>query len=328
MDRPLALVVNLGTPERPDADAVRSFLAEFLSDPDVVDYPGWFWQPILSGIILRRRPARVAELYRTIWSPEGSPLAVGTQRVADALAARLGAAAEVRVAYRYGRPALAAEIERGLVERDRAIYLVPLYAHRTSSATGTIMRLAARIAQERAAAGAPARVRRVLLAPDDPGFIAAQAARCEQAFAACGVRPEHLVVSFHGIPARYDRREKGRYQADCRRTHGALLARLAWDPARATLAYQSRFGPERWLGPATAATLEELPRRGVRSVAVVTPGFLTEGLETIEEIGGQGAESFRHAGGEAFVRVPAVSDQPEFVEALAARFERARAARA
>ena len=190
------------------------------------------------------------------------------------------------------------------------------------------MRLAARIALDSAAPGAPSRVRRALLAPDDAGFIEAQAARCEEAFTACGARPEHLVVSFHGIPARYDRREKGRYQADCRRTHDALLARLGWDPARATLAYQSRFGPERWLGPATAGTLVELPRRGVRSVAVVTPGFLTEGLETIEEIGGQGAESFRHAGGVAFVRVPAVSDHAAFVGALAARFERARAARA
>lgn len=328
MHRPLALVVNLGTPERPDADAVRGFLAEFLSDPDVVDYPGWFWRPLLFGIILRRRPARVAQLYRTIWSPEGSPLAAGTQRIAGALAARLGEAAEVRVAYRYGRPSLAAEIERGLAERDRAVYLVPLFAHRTSSATGTIMRLAARVASESAASGAPARVRRVLLAPDDPGFIEAQAARCEEAFAAGGVRPEHLVVSFHGIPARYDRREQGRYQADCRRTHDALLAQLAWDPARATLAYQSRFGPERWLGPPTAGTLAELPRSGVRSVAVVTPGFLTEGLETIEEIGGQGAEIFHHSGGEAFVRVPAVSDHAAFVGALAARFERALAARA
>jgi ferrochelatase len=328
MDRPLALVVNLGTPERPDADAVRRFLAEFLSDRDVVDYPAWFWQPILSGIVLRRRPARVAELYRTIWEPGGSPLATGTQRVADALAARLGDAAEVRVAYRYGRPSLAAEIERGLAERECEVYLVPLYAHRTSSATGTILRLAARIAQQSAAPAAPARVRRVLIAPDDSGFVEAQAARCEESFAAAGARPDHLVVSFHGIPVRYDRREQGRYQADCRRTHEALLARLGWDPARATLAYQSRFGPERWLGPATAGTLERLPRLGVRSVAVVTPGFLTEGLETIEEIGGQGAEIFRHAGGESFVRVPAVSAHPAFVGALAARFERARAARA
>ncbi|MCU0222512.1 MAG: ferrochelatase [Acidobacteria bacterium] len=328
MDRPLALVVNLGTPERPDADAVRRFLAEFLSDPDVVDYPRWFWQPLLRGVILRRRPARVAELYRMIWTPEGSPLAVETRRVAAALAARLGAAAEVRVAYRYGQPSLAAELERGLAEGEREVVLLPLYAHRTSSATGTILRLAAQQAAASAAPRAPERVRRALLAPDDPGLVEAQAARCEAAFAAAGGRPGHLLVSFHGIPERYDRREKGCYQADCRRTHAALLARLGWDPARATLAYQSRFGPERWLGPATAATLEALPRRGERGVAVVTPGFLTEGLETIEEIGGQGAELFRHAGGEQFVRVPAVSDHPALIEALAARFEQTRAARA
>ena len=328
MNRPLALIVNLGTPERPDADAVRAFLAEFLSDPDVVDYPWWFWQPVLRGIVLRRRPARVAALYRTIWEAGGSPLAVGTQRVADAFAAKLGDAAEVRIAYRYGRPSLAAELERGLAEGEREIYLVPLFAHRTSSATGTILRLAARIARENGAQGGPARVRRALVAPDAPGFIEAQAGRCEEAFAAAGVRPGHLVVSFHGIPVRYDRREQGRYQADCRLTTDALLARLGWDPAQATLAYQSRFGPERWLAPATAALLEELPRCGVRSVAVVTPGFLTEGLETIEEIGAQGAETFHHAGGENFVRVPTVTDHPAFVAALAERFERSRAARA
>ncbi len=328
MNRPLALVVNLGTPERPDADAVRAFLEEFLSDPDVVDFPRWFWQPVLRGIVLRRRPARVAELYRSIWEAGGSPLAVGTQRVADALAAQLGDAAEVRIAYRYGRPSLADELERALAEGEREIYLVPLFAHRTSSATGTILRLAAGIARENAARGGPARIRRALVAPDAPGFIEAQAARCEEAFAAAGARPGHLVVSFHGIPVRYDRREKGRYQADCRLTTDALLARLGWDPAQATLAYQSRFGPERWLAPATAALLAELPQRGVRSVAVVTPGFLTEGLETIEEIGAQGAETFHHAGGECFVRVPAVTDHPAFVDALVERFERSRAARA
>jgi ferrochelatase len=323
MDRPLALVVNLGTPERPDADAVRRFLAEFLSDPDVVDYPAWLWQPLLRGIILRRRPARVAELYRAIWTPEGSPLAVETNRVASALAARLGDAAEVRAVYRYGAPSLAEALESGLAETGREIVVIPLYAHRTSSATGTIMRLASGLAARREA---PERVRRALLEPDDPGFVAAQTARCEEAFAAAGVRPGHLVVSFHGIPARYDRRERGRYQADCRRTADALLMGLDWDPARATLAYQSRFGPERWLGPATATTLEDLPRRGERSVAVVTPGFLTEGLETIEEIGEQGGASFRRAGGETFVRVPTVSDHPAMIDALARRFARTRAA--
>ncbi len=185
------------------------------------------------------------------------------------------------------------------------------------------------MARENGARGGPARVRRSLVAPDAPGFIEAQAGALRGGVR-CGRRtpraPRRLVPRDPRAlrPAR--ERDATRPTAAC--TTDALLARLGWDPAQATLAYQSRFGPERWLAPATAALLEELPRRGVRSVAVVTPGFLTEGLETIEEIGAQGAETFHHAGGENFVRVPTVTDHPAFVAALAERFERSRAARA
>jgi len=325
MGDPLVIVVNLGTPARPEPDAVRAFLEEFLSDPDVVDFPRWLWRPILHGIVLRRRPARVARLYREIWQPGGSPLAIDTGEIARSLSVRLAGRAEVRCAYRYGSPSLAAELEGALAGDERNVYLVPLFAHRTSSATGTIFRLAAEIAAKSAH---PARARRVLLPPDDPGLIEAQAARCETAFAAGGGAPDHLVVSFHGIPERYDRREGGIYRADCEATTRALLERLEWDPERATLCFQSRFGPGRWLAPATATLLSELPSRGVRSAAAVTPGFLTEGLETIEEIGAQGKGIFLAAGGERFLRVPTVAAHPAFVRALELQFDRATEGRA
>ncbi|MCA9730079.1 MAG: ferrochelatase, partial [Candidatus Eisenbacteria bacterium] len=129
----------------------------------------------------------------------------------------------------------------------------------------------------------------------------------------------HLLFSYHGIPARYDRREGGLYQQDCQRTTQAVLDALAWPAELATLCYQSRFGPERWLGPATAQRLQQLPREGVRTLAVVTPGFLTEGLETVEEIGRLGRAQFLGAGGETFVRVPSVAAHPAFLDSLAVR---------
>jgi len=157
----------------------------------------------------------------------------------------------------------------------------------------------------------------VIPASDDPFYVEALAARCEETFTRNAFRPEHLVVSFHGIPVRFDRGERGGYSASCRATTRALLERLGWDPARATLSFQSRFGPEPWLKPATDQTLATLPARGVKSVAVICPGFLTEGLETLEEIGVRGRESFLEAGGEACALVGAVEDHPAMIRCLA-----------
>jgi ferrochelatase len=292
------LLVNLGTTRAPEPAAVREFLAEFLSDPDVVDYPGWLWRPILSRI-LRSRPEKVAELYRTIWTEEGSPLVSGTELIAAILASLVPGG--VSAAYRYGAPSL----------RERAaaaapVVLVPLFPQRTCSTTGSI---------ERAVEGlSGVEIRRI--APDDPGYVEAMADRFRETAGA--EMPEHLLVSFHGIPVRYDRRERGLYRADCERTFRALLKSIGWPEERATLAYQSRFGPEPWLKPATASVFSRLGRSGVKSLAVATPGFLTEGLETLEEIGIRGREAFLSAGGERFLRVPAVEAHPRFVASLAA----------
>ena len=313
MHRRLVIPINLGTPREPSAEAVRTFLAEFLSDPAVVDFPAWLWRPILHGIILKSRPRRVADLYREIWTVEGSPLEVGTRRIAARLGELLDPHTEVRWAYRYGRPSLASCLQEGRGFEGAEVVILPLYAQRTSSTTGTVVDEARAVANR---LGFADRLRVALLAPEDRGYVEANAACLLAALQGESWEPQHLLLSFHGIPARYDRREGEQYSRDCARTAEAIIKNLGWEPERATLCYQSKFGPERWLTPATADLLERLPAKGVRRLAVMTPGFLTEGLETIEEIGIRGRESFLAAGGTHFLRVPTTSDHPAILESL------------
>lgn len=291
------LLVNLGTTRAPEPDAVREFLAEFLSDPMVVDYPAWLWRPILSQI-LRSRSEKVAELYRAIWTEEGNPLERGTERIATALGRLLGC--EVRHAYRYGSPSLRERLG------PTRMTVVPLFPQRTGSTTGSI--------EYAIQSASGIEVRRI--APDDPGYIEAIADLFHRSVG--HEAPEHFVVSFHGIPLRYDRRESGMYRADCEMTFLALLKQIGWPWEKTTLSYQSRFGPEPWLRPSTASVIARLGSSGVRGIAVATPGFITEGLETLEEIGIRGRKTFLKAGGTRFIRVPAVEAHPRFVESLAA----------
>jgi ferrochelatase len=306
------ILVNLGTPSAPQAQAVRSFLADLLSDPRLVDYPRWLWLPILRTLILRTRPPRVAELYRAIWGPDGSPLDVGTRKLAAGLSATLGGGCRVAHAYRHGQPSVHATLAAAATT-DGAIVVVPLFPQRTGSTTGTIDDAVRGAARELALT---TRLTLAPVAPDDAGYVEALAERWRTATTPDGV--DHLVVSFHAIPTRVDRREKGLYRLHCEATFEALLEHLGWSRGDATICYQSRFGPEPWLQPTTSRVLRELPARGASRVAVFTPGFLTEGLETLEEIGVRGRATFLAAGGTAFVRVPAVEDHPAFVGSLAA----------
>ncbi len=307
------IVANLGTPAAPTAPAVRAFLEEFLSDPLVVDYPGWFWRPVLRTLVLRSRPERVAEAYASIWRPSGSPLEDDTRRIVAACAGRLRGRWEVVHAYRYGERSLERVAGERLAAGAPRLVVVSVFPQRTSSSSGSIVAEAARIARSR---GLADRLVVRELPPDAPGYVDALAARVRDAIGA--EPPEHLLVSYHGIPVRYDLAERGRYRADCRATTRALLARLGWPEAKATHAYQSRFGPEPWIGPGTAERIEALANSGVRSLAVVTPGFLTDGLETLEEIGIRGREAFEAAGGERYLAVPAVADHPRLVDDLVA----------
>ncbi len=314
MQNRCVVLLNLGTPSAPTPAAVRAFLEEFLLDPAVVDLPRWFWAPFLRRVILPRRAVRSAGLYRSIWSEQGAPLDVGTRRMTAALAARLGGGWTVVHAHRYGAPSLPAAFARAVASGCGRVVVAPLFPQRTRSTTGGMIAFAERCARE---VGLTGRMVAATPAPDAPGYISALAARVGEACAGAPRPPEHLLVSFHGTPTRCDRREGGLYRADCAATTRALLAAAGWPEAQATLAYQSRFGPEPWLAPATLDMLRELPRKGVKRVAVVTPGFLTEGLETLEEIGVRGRAAFLDAGGEDFERVRAVEDHPAMIEALA-----------
>jgi ferrochelatase len=292
---------------------VRAFLSEFLSDPAVVDIPRWIWGPILNTFVLRSRPARVAEQYESIWSPGGSPLRVATEQMTAAVREQAAGALTVSWAFRYGEPSLESEMQRLARDTDGPIRVVPLFPQRTDATTGTAFRRAREAA---VSAGVANRYQETLVAPADDGYIAALAARWKETLDASATPPEHLVISFHGIPARYDRRERQQYTRDCEETAAALLVTIDWPTDKATLAYQSKFGPEPWLTPATATVIEELARAGTRRVAVITPGFLTHGLETLEEIGIRAKESFLEAGGEELVLVGTVEDHPAMIDSL------------
>ncbi|HRN52242.1 MAG TPA: ferrochelatase [Gemmatimonadaceae bacterium] len=314
MPLPHLLLVNLGTPDAPTPESVRRFLDEFLSDPDVIDFPKWLWQPILQGIILRTRPKKVAHAYESIWTPDGSPLRTSTERIVARLRAESDGQFTVSAAYRYGEPSIASEKARLKAEGVAKIVVVPLFPQRTSSTTGTAFR---RAFESAVALQLDVPVIDRVIPATDPGYIQAQADRYFEAIADEPAPPDHIVISYHGIPECYDRNERRSYSSDCCHTTTSLLEAIRWPVEKSTLTFQSKFGPERWLTPATDAVLEALPARGVKSVAVITPGFVTDGLETIEEIGDRGRESFLEAGGERFIRVAAVDTHPAFIRSLA-----------
>lgn len=312
---------------------MRAFLDEFLSDPMVVDFPRLLWQPILRGIILRSRPRRVAHAYASIWTEDGAPLVAGTLRMVEALqqALRAGgtsgagrargdeaAATTVHAAYRYGPRNLEALIQKLQASEDRPeLTVVPLFPQRTGSSSGSIVEQARTLAAKK---GWASRLDIVEIPPDDPDYIGAVADRVtrSEAEAAREHGPfERLLVSFHGVPVRYDRNEGHQYTTDCRATVNALRAHLGWPSERLEMTFQSRFGPEKWLQPATADRIAALGRTGMKHLGVVTPGFLTDGLETLEEIAVLGARTFRESGGGVLTAVAAVDAHPAMTRALA-----------
>lgn len=315
-ERPHLLLVNLGTPEAPTPEFVRIFLQEFLSDPAVVDLPKWLWKPVLEKIILKRRPHRVAEAYQSIWSSEGSPLRVATERMVKAVRAKADDEFTVSSAYRYGQPSLPNEMRRLAAEGGGPVIVLPLYPHRTDATTATSFRHAQESAER---AGILDRFRQTLIAPDDEGFITALVDRWQDMLDAAVHEPEHMVISYHGIPKRYDRREKRQYTRDCAATSEAFIKATGWPTDRVTVAFQSKFGPEPWLTPATASVINALPKKGITRVGVITPGFMTDCLETLEEIGIRAHEEFIENGGMALYLARAVEDHPAMIDSLVRR---------
>ncbi len=290
------LLVNLGTPAAPTPAAVRAYLGEFLSDPRVVKLPRWLWLPILHGIVLRTRPARSAEKYAAIWSAEGSPLAFHTARQARLLESELGL--PVRHAMRYGTPTVASALE-SLGTSDVAIVpLYPQYAESTTESVADVL---------------PKGMRRVRDFHDHPAYIEALAANVRRHWTENG-RGAILVMSFHGLP----RRGGEGYQAQCLATGRLLAEALGLEAAHWKVTFQSRFGFAEWLQPYTEPTLVELARSGVGRVDVVCPGFVSDCLETLEEIGIGARRRFLEAGGREFYLVSCLNEAPQWIAALAA----------
>jgi len=313
--RTAVLVVNLGTPDEATAPALRRYLAEFLSDPRVVEIPRLLWLPILHGIILRTRPARSAAKYATVWSAEGSPLAVWTKRQAAALDAELAAAGHgllVRHAMRYGNPSVASVLDGLRAEGATRVLVLPMYPQYAAATTASVGDAVMQWAQQ---ARRQPDLRFIGEYHDDPGYIDALAERLSAHWTTNG-RGDKLVLSFHGVPER-SLTLGDPYHCQCHVTARLLAQRLQLAPEQLLVTFQSRFGKAKWLEPYTEPTLRALAAQGVKSVDVMCPGFVADCLETLEEIAQEAHEAFLEAGGERFAYVPCLNDQPRFIQALA-----------
>jgi len=302
------LLINLGTPDAPEARAVRRYLAEFLSDPRVIEIPAIAWKPILHGIVLRTRPRKSAEAYNQIWTNEGSPLRVIAHRQAEALRARLPGLS-VHYAMRYGNPGIGAAIEKMVGEGCMRILAAPLYpqycAATTATANDAVFAALARMRLQPALRTLPPYY-------DDPLYIDALADNLKRQLAKLDFQPERLLLSFHGMPVRT--LEQGDpYHCHCRKTGRLLGDALGRE---VDIAFQSKFGRAKWLEPATDATLGAYPGQGVRRIAIAAPGFSADCIETLEELGIRGRETFEHAGGERFALLDCLNDSPESIAML------------
>ncbi|MCC8966550.1 ferrochelatase [Bradyrhizobium sp. Pear76] len=302
------LLVNLGTPDTADAAGVRVYLKEFLSDPRVIEDQGLLWKLILNGIILRVRPARKARDYLKIWNTEKneSPLKTITRSQADKLAEAIADHDHVVVdwAMRYGNPSMKERIEALAAQGCGRLLVVPLYPQYSAATSATVCDEAFRVL---AAMRAQPILRVTPPYYDDPDYIEALAVSINEHLAALSFQPEVILASFHGMPKEYV--DKGDpYQAQCIATTNALRKRLGLDANRLILTFQSRFGNAEWLQPYADKTVEKLAKDGVRRMAVVTPGFSADCLETLEEIAQENAEIFRHNGGEQFAAIPCLND--------------------
>jgi protoporphyrin/coproporphyrin ferrochelatase len=300
------LLINLGTPDAPDPASVRRYLAEFLSDPRVVEIPRLIWQPILHGVILTTRPKKSAHAYQQVWMTEGSPLAVHTRGTAAALQRAMGQDAVVDWAMRYGNPSIASRLAAMKAQGCERILLAPLYPQYSAATTATALDAAfAAMAKMR---WQPA-VRSLPPYHDDPAYIEALRLSITQQIAALDFKPDALLASFHGMP------ERTLHLGDPYHCHAVKTVRLLREALSLPvhMSFQSRFGRAKWLEPETEATLTRLVKEGVRNIAVVTPGFSADCLETLEEIGLRAKEVFLAEGGEKFAFLPCLNASPEAI---------------
>ena len=308
------LLVNLGTPAAPTPVAVRRYLSQFLSDPRVIDYPRWLWLPILHGVILRLRPRKSAHAYQQIWTPQGSPLLLHTQALAQALHTRLQSDlhsdAQLALGMSYGEPSIASALSQLRQANVRKLLVLPLYPQYSSSTTAAVFDA---IARELNSWRWLPEMRFVNQYHDDTAYIAALAQSLLMHWQ--DHERNHLLLSFHGLPKRY-LLEGDPYHCQCLKTARLLAERLQLKDDDWSVSFQSRVGREQWLSPYTDQTLLRYAQQGRKRVTLMCPGFAVDCLETLEEIAIRNCHDFLSAGGEQFDYVPALNADAGHVAVL------------
>jgi ferrochelatase len=315
------LLVNLGTPDAATPAAVGRYLAEFLSDRRVVEIPHVLWAPILHGIVLRTRPSRSAKKYAMIWSPEGSPLLAHSLKQRTLLMGYLGQRmkdaglpsdfAQVELGMRYGNPSIAQAMGKLRAAGCERLLVVPLFPQYSASATGSALDAVLDVVQRmRRVPG----LRTIESFHDDSGYVKALARNVNDYWMKNG-RGERLVMSFHGVPRR-TLALGDPYHCHCQKTARLLATELGLGSESCAVAFQSRFGRAEWLKPYTQETLVSFAKKGVGRVDVVCPGFVSDCLETLEEIGIEGKAAFLKAGGRELHAIPCLNEHPSWIAAL------------
>ena len=305
------LLVNLGTPDAPTTPSVRTYLAEFLSDPRVIEIPPLAWKLILHGIILRVRPKKSAALYKSIWTDEGSPLLAISQRQLAAIQQALGSDVSVKLGMRYGNPSIASALREFREAGIRRTVVLPLYPQYAAPTTGSVFDAIAR--ELMTWRWVPA-LDFINGYADNPLYIDSLAQSIKEHIDAQGL-PQKILFSYHGMPKRnLDLGDP--YYCFCMKTTRLVAEKLGLDKDICLSTFQSRFGYAEWLQPYTDKTLEELPSKGIKNIAIVSPAFSADCLETLEELAEQNREIFLHHGGESYHYIPALNDRPDHINAL------------
>ncbi|MEJ6396571.1 ferrochelatase [Yoonia sp. 208BN28-4] len=313
------LLANLGTPDATDYWSMRRYLNEFLSDKRVVDYSAWLWQPLLQLVILTKRPFSSGAAYKSIWNEEDneSPLLTITKKqtaaIKETMKARYGDDVMVDFCMRYGNPSTKSKVREMTEAGCTKILFFPLYPHYAGATSATANDQFFRALMEEKWQPI-ARVVEPYF--EEPAYIDALAQSIETAYANAETKPEKLICSYHGVPERY-LREGDPYHCQCQKTTRLLKERLGWDDTQIVTTFQSRFGPEEWLKPYTVKEVARLAEEeGVKNIAVCAPAFSADCIETLEEINEEIAESFEEAGGEHFMYIPCLNDDPAHISAL------------
>lgn len=311
------LVTNLGTPSAPTPKALRRYLAEFLWDPRVVAIPRLCWWLILHGIMLRVRPKKSAKLYQKIWTEQGSPLLLNSERLAAALQHALGDDHSIALGMRYGEPSIAQALEQLRQQKIERLLILPLYPQYSTTTTASTFDAIAKTLKTWRQIPALQLIQQY---HSEPAYIAALAASIENHWLQRG-KDSHLLFSFHGLPQRLVTAGDP-YLKHCRATVHCLTQKLGLAEKDWTLVFQSRFGATKWLSPYCDATLRNLPSLGKKHVSVICPGFAVDCLETLEEINQQNRQIFLEAGGESFHYIPALNDSFDHVSLLVGLIEK------